>query len=127
MKNLWTQARLSARTARMGLDGGDHVSAISRAYYAMFDVARAVLISIDHRLAEAKTHTTIVRRFSKHLVQERGFDRALAKILKDAFETRQEADYETGWVVSEAKTRQVVENRERFIDALSIFEPGKSP
>ena len=87
MNELAARAETAARAARLLLDQGDYVGAVSRAYYAMFDLARAQLRDIDPKLAAAKTHTSIIARFSKHLVQERGLPREIGRTL-DAHSTR---------------------------------------
>ena len=94
MKDYRRQAKLSARTAHLALEAGDVVSALSRAYYAMFDGARAMLAVTDPEFASAKTHATVLRRFSKHIVKEGGFDRKYSRMLRKAFEIRQLSDYD---------------------------------
>jgi uncharacterized protein (UPF0332 family) len=93
MSDLIERALASARSARMLLDAGDYNSAISRAYYAMFDLARAELFSIDPALLEAKTHAAIIRRFSKHCVEQRGRPRELGQALRRVFDARQDTEY----------------------------------
>ena len=94
MRQYLKQALLSARTAHEALRLGDTVSSSSRAYYAMFDAARAALAALDPDLAAAKTHATVIRRFSKHLIKERGLDAKHARALRTAFDVRQVADYD---------------------------------
>ena len=72
--NLWAKAQAAARSAKLLSDAGDWDGAINRTYYAVFSAARAALAGVRASLAESKEHRTIVRRFEKHLVQERGFD-----------------------------------------------------
>jgi uncharacterized protein (UPF0332 family) len=88
MNKLVTRAPAAARSARLLLDEGDTIGAVSRAYYAMFDLARAALRDIDPNLAAAKTHATIISRFSKHMVQDRGFPQELGRALRRAFDAR---------------------------------------
>ena len=94
MRRHLQQAQLSARTAHEALRLGDTVSSSSRAYYAMFDAARASPAALDPELAAAKTHATVIRRFSKHLIKERGLDAKHARALRTAFDVRQVADYD---------------------------------
>jgi uncharacterized protein (UPF0332 family) len=93
MSDLIERALASARSARMLLDAGDYNSAISRAYYAMFDLARAELFRIHPTLLEAKTHVAIIRRFSKHFVEQRGRPRELGRALRRVFDARQDTEY----------------------------------
>lgn len=117
----WSRARGADRSARLLLEAGDAEGAINRAYYAMFDVARAVLSDIDPELADAKKHQTVIRRFSEKLVRERGLDPEIGKDLRKAFDARLLADYGVGEIGLERAT-QVVETMERFLAALASEE-----
>lgn len=124
MSELWHSARLSARTA---LEAGDLGSAVSRAYYAMFDVARAVLSKIDPELTDAKTHATIPRRFSEHVVRTLGLDRELAHSLRRAFETRLQVEYDVQVSISVDGATRLVDDMEKFVAALSHLEDTSTP
>jgi uncharacterized protein (UPF0332 family) len=118
MSKLVTRARAAARSARLLLDEGDTIGAVSRAYYAMFDLARAALHDIDPKLAAAKTHATIISRFSKHMVQDRGFPQNLGRALRRAFDARLVADYsDTATTIEEAK--EVVDAMDEFLAAVT--------
>ena len=94
MSALWTKSRGAARSARLLLEAGDPDGAVNRAYYAMFGAARAALSTVRSALAHSKKHSTIVRRFDRHLVAERGFDRALGRgFLNRQRHARWVADY----------------------------------
>jgi len=71
---LWAKAQAAARSAKVLSDAGDWDGATNRTYYAVFSAARAALAGVRASLADSKGHSTIVRRFEKHLVQERGLD-----------------------------------------------------
>ncbi len=120
MKGRWRQAQLSARTAHEALRLGDTVSCASRAYYAMFDAARAALAAIDPELPIAKTHATILRRFSRHVVVERGLDEKHARALRSAFGVRQVADYDVDPPRPEHAARMLDEMSE-FIAAIQAM------
>ena len=61
MNDYWAKAIVYARSAHALLKMGDTDSAVSRAYFAMYGVARAALETIDTKLAETKKHSTIIR------------------------------------------------------------------
>jgi uncharacterized protein (UPF0332 family) len=48
-KELFTKAQTAAASARILLNAGDVDGACNRAYYAMFDAARAALFGIWYR------------------------------------------------------------------------------
>jgi len=117
---LWTKAGIAARSARHLIDAGDADGATNRAYYAIFGAARAALVTVRPALAQCKRHATIVRRFDKHVVAERGLDRSFGK----AFFHRQQnarwiADYDAAPVGAE-RAQRVISEMEAF---LAVVEP----
>jgi uncharacterized protein (UPF0332 family) len=121
MSDLWSKAQVAARSALVLLEKGDPDGAVNRAYYASFGAARAALASVRRSLAQSKRHNTIVRRFRRYVVEERGFDRSLSR----AFFARQSharwmADYGEDHVDAEA-ARAVIGDMERFLGAVDTF------
>ena len=68
---LMAKAQRALASAKLLLDSGDVDGACNRAYYAMFDAARAALLSIHAPVpAEvARTHSGLITAFSLHLVK----------------------------------------------------------
>lgn len=125
MSPFLTKAKTTVRSARLLLDAGDTNSAVNRAYYAMFDAARAALGTVDEKLLNTKRHATVIRRFGKHLVEERGFDRSLGRLFSQTEDVRVTADYEDERV-DEAAARKALEGAERFVAAVELFiQQGK--
>jgi uncharacterized protein (UPF0332 family) len=92
----------------------------------MFDLARHTLRSIDPKLAAAKKHATIIARFSKHMVQERGYPREIGQALRKAFDARLVADYsDTDPTLEQANA--VIEAMERFFEAIAPSEGPAKP
>jgi len=65
------KAERALASAQLLLDSGDVDGACNRAYYAMFDAARAALLSTGAPVpAEvARTHSGLIAAFSLHLVK----------------------------------------------------------
>jgi uncharacterized protein (UPF0332 family) len=70
-EELMTKAHRALASAKLLLDSGDVDGACNRAYYAMFDAARAALLSTRAPVpAEvARTHSGLISAFSLHLVK----------------------------------------------------------
>jgi uncharacterized protein (UPF0332 family) len=70
-QELMAKAQRALASAKLLLDSGDVDGACNRAYYAMFDAARAALLSIQAPVpAEvARTHSGLITAFSLHLVK----------------------------------------------------------
>jgi uncharacterized protein (UPF0332 family) len=120
VSHLLAKAETSLRSARLLLDAGDNSGAVNRAYYAMFYAARVALSAVDPGLLKTKSHATIIRRFGKHIVEERTFDRSLGRLLAQAEVVRIGADYDDA-SVGEAAARKALESAERFVAAVEVF------
>ena len=94
MNFFWAKAVAASVAARLLHEHGHPDGAANRAYYAMYHAARVALAHLDGALAESKRHQTMIRRFSKHYVRERGVDPDLGRAFNRAFELRMMADYE---------------------------------
>ena len=70
-QELMTKAQRALDSAKLLLNSGDVDGACNRAYYAMFDAARAALLAIGAPVpAEiARTHSGLISVFSLHLVK----------------------------------------------------------
>jgi len=111
-QELMAKAIQASASARLLLYAGDADGACNRAYYAMFDAARAALLASGAPVpAEiARTHSGLISAFSLHLVKTGRVPIELGKTLNKAEELRLIADYKgdpvetdaATWVVSEA-------------------------
>ena len=126
MSELWERALQSAETARRALANGDATSAISRAYYAMFDAARAMLETIDPDLLIAKTHASIFRRFAENYVHKLNGEREQVRALRRAFKSRNETEYETARPSIEL-AREALRDMDQFLSALGEIRSRDKP
>ena len=117
------QARIAAKSAHILLAMDDTNGAINRAYYAMYNAAKAALAHIDENLAVAKTHATIIRRFGRHVLVEHGLDRSLGRNLNSTEELRIAADYDSD-TVDVSVARAVLGRMDDFIDTVEGFISG---
>ena len=94
-QDLLAKAIQAAASAKLLLDAGDADGACNRAYYAMFDAARAALLASGAPVpAEiAKTHSGLISAFSLHLVKTGRVPVEFGKSLNKAEELRLIADY----------------------------------
>ena len=118
---LWSKAQEASRAARLLSDAGDWNGAANRAYYAAFSGARAALASVRAALADSKGHGTIIRRFERHLIEERSFDSKLGRaFIGNLSHARWVADYDFA-DVAEDVARASVADAERFLAAVVPF------
>ena len=126
---LMGKAEMACTSARILLDLGDVDGACNRAYYAMFDAARAALLSCGAlvRADIGKTHSGLINAFSNHLIKNGPVPKELGRLLKHAETFRYVADYESASVELGDATYIVVQ-AETFVATLRAMfmpEPGQ--
>lgn len=124
---LMLKAARACTSARALLELGDVDGACSRAYYAMFDAARAALLASGAPVQPdiGRTHGGLITAFSLHLVKNGPIPRELGRLLKRAEEIRLVADYKENSVEFD-DARELVGQAELFFNALRAeFLPVK--
>ena len=114
MNGLMKKSRDAAASARLLFESSQFDGAVSRAYYAMFDAARAYL-KLRHGVdvGRVKTHAGILTLFSKHLADD-GWSPDLARALNRAMAQRKQADYDELSVERDAAAFVIAE-MDRFL------------
>lgn len=117
---LMVKARRALQSARVLLDSGDADGACNRAYYAMFDAARAALIASGAPVeAEvARTHSGLISAFTLHLVKTKCVAVELGKALNKVEDLRLIADYK-GDPLDQADAAWAFEQAVQFVDVMS--------
>lgn len=114
------QAHVSAHTL---LDLGDPDGAVNRAYYAMFDAARAALLAAQlPDLSTARTHSGLIAAFGKHLVKTGLVSTELGRSLNRAHEIRLMADY-NGPAIEPTTAADLVRQAGVFVAAMQAAFP----
>lgn len=100
--------------AKLLLDAGDSSGACNRAYYAMFDAARAALLAskLSDDVLTIKTHSALISNFSMKLVKPGLVEIELGKDLNKVEDLRLIGDYkgdpvdneDATWAVQQAIT-----------------------
>lgn len=119
MSMLWERAVEAAEEARLLLQEGYPNGAISRAYYAVFTAARALLVdSTGYDEADIRRHSAVLRIFSDRFVKTGLFDRDVGRRFHDLSQERADADYRP-LRLKEEDARDAVAFMERFLSAIS--------
>lgn len=122
--DLLEKAARAVNSAKLLLDAGDRDGACSRAYYAMFDAARAALVTIGYAPEDLKTHASVIGQFGLHMVKTGLVAREIGKALNDVQEIRQLADYLPAEVPTE-KAEWAVEQAQIFVSAVNALPSVK--
>ena len=89
-------------------------AAISRAYYAMFHAATAALL---HRGVSRRSHQGVIGAFGQTFAKTGLIEPRFHRYLADAFDLRQESDYQPVVHLSDAQAREIVERAREFVAA----------
>lgn len=115
-------AREALRSAQYDLDGDFYGPAISRAYYAFFYAATALLLTLD--LTRSK-HSGVMAVFRERFVKPGIFPVQDSHVYGDAFEVRNYTDYEMVGKADKAQSHTIVENAKRFVEHCETYLTGK--
>lgn len=121
---LMLKADRACASACVLLGIGDVDGACNRAYYAMFDAARAALLAAGAPVASdvGRTHGGLISAFSNHLVKNGPVSKDMGRLLNRAQEIRQVADYK-GDSVEMTDAQEMVAQAKTFIAALRAAFP----
>jgi len=115
------RAEKALRSAKILEEDGELEDAVSRAYYAMFHAARAILFS---KGVKAKTHRGTISLFGEKIVKEGVLRREFADMLRKALDLRQKSDYELYAELNEELVEEVIKNAGKFVEKIKeLLEP----
>ena len=102
------------RSAELLLVAGQTADAVSRAYYAAFHHARALLLTLGE---EARTHGGLDRLVQRDLVRTGKLAPETAALLSRLMTFRQNADYMAEYVFTHAMAEEQVDGARVFVAA----------
>jgi uncharacterized protein (UPF0332 family) len=116
-QELMAKARRALASSQKLLQDKDGDGACNRAYYAMFDAARAALIASKAPVPPeiAKTHSGLIAAFSLHLVKPNLFPIDLGRSLNRTEDLRLVADYK-GDSIDAEEAQWAVQQAQAFVD-----------
>jgi uncharacterized protein (UPF0332 family) len=127
-QELMAKAQRALTSAQTLLDDQDTDGACNRAYYAMFDAARAALLAIAAPVPPeiAKTHSGLISAFSLHLIKTSKLPAELGKALNKVEGLRLVSDYK-GDSISLEDSQWAVAQANAFVHAIvELIDPHAS-
>ncbi len=109
------KAKQALSDAELLLENGSVEAAINRGYYAVFQAARAALLTKDER---PKTHAGGIQRFGYHFVRTEQVSEETSDILTTAQSMRGQADYEAFSNLTEEDAANLADDARRFIETI---------
>jgi uncharacterized protein (UPF0332 family) len=115
---LLEKAARSIDAAEVLLEKGHLDFAASRAYYACFYAAEALLLS---RGLEFSSHGQVLAQYGRHFSKTRALDPAYHTLLANAFDLRHLADYQTEVPIKLEVVLDVISGGRRFLKAAADY------
>ncbi len=112
------RAEKSLRAAKELLDDGYQDFAASRAYYAAFYSASALLLDAGF---ESGKHSGVIALFHQHFVKTGRLDKEQGKNLNWLFELRSVGDYGAVMHVTQEEALQAIQVAEGFLQAIKTL------
>lgn len=109
---LLEKAAESLRAAALLLENGLPAVSVSRAYYAMFYAAEA-LLAVEG--LSFKSHHAVVAAFGERFAKAGRLDRDLHRDLMDAFRQRQRADYDPSVQITPDEAAELLTCAKNFV------------
>ena len=91
---------------------------INRSYYAIFTTIRALLAENE---LDFKKHSAVISYFRQHYIKTKIFDVKFSQYVGNAFEIRNNCDYEDFYIVSREDTETQYNNAVEFYETVKNF------
>jgi uncharacterized protein (UPF0332 family) len=118
------RASSSLAAAKVLLAQQLYEDAISRAYYAMFQAANALLISDG--IEVSGKHSAVIAAFGRQYVKTGKVDAHFHQMLIQDFEWRQKSDYNVYWIATQDITLVRVNDASQFIELIKeLVQKGR--
>ena len=112
------KARECLKDAEKNLADEAYATAANRSYYCIFHAIRSVLITIG---VAFKTHSGNISEFRRCFIKPGIFPVEFSDIIGNAFEVRNNCDYEDFYVVSKESVVQQTENAKKILTAVESY------
>ncbi len=102
------------KDAELLLSADRYFSTVGRGYYAMFNAATAALLTKD---ITRHSHQGIISSFGREYIKTGRIEPKFHKYFAEAFDLRQESDYQPLVEITHRQANNVVERAKEFVDA----------
>ncbi len=118
IRHLFEKMKESLLASEELLQKGHEEFAVSRAYYAMFYITEALLLTKDMAFSK---HSGVMAAFNRHFVKTGVFSKDLHEMIKNAFEERTEGDYGVMAGFSPEDAQEAIERARTFCQSLTTY------
>jgi len=115
IKKLLEKAVKNLEASKKDIQDGFFDSAVSRAYYAVFYSAEALLLTKDLRFSK---HSAVHSAFGEYFAKTSEVEPNLHKILLKAFELRSSGDYDYMEEIAKEEAEDILKDAEYFVNEI---------
>ena len=108
----------SLEEARIMFENGRYKNSLNRAYYCIFHAISAVNTLKEF---DSSKHSGVISFFNQYFVKEGIFDKELSKIIKQAYDSREKADYLDFYIASSEEAEKQIVRAEQFLEAIKAY------
>ena len=112
------KAKNCLKAAELLLASDSYADSANRSYYSIYHAIRAVLITVGF---SSKTHSGNIGEFRKRYIKTGIFPIEFSDIIGNAFEVRNDSDYEDFYIVSREEVVTQTERAKTFLDAVDKY------
>jgi uncharacterized protein (UPF0332 family) len=112
------RAQEDIQTAKELLNLGRYRATVNRAYYAIFGVTSALLLT---QKIERSKHSGVESAFIQHFIKTRIFETGYGRIFDYTRKKREESDYSSRITIDEEIAKKVVTDAEKFITRITEY------
>ncbi|MCP4397759.1 MAG: HEPN domain-containing protein [bacterium] len=98
--------------AELLLKNQQYDGSVNRSYYAIFNAVRAILALV--RL-DSQSHRGVISFFDRYFVKTGIFEKQFSTMVHEAFDTRQDNDYEDFYQPTETEAQEQFEHATQFL------------
>ncbi len=118
LKRMINKSQITLKAAKDLIEHSDFDSASSRAYYSVFYILEALLLT--KKLSFSK-HSAVISAFSKYFIKEGIFPSDFAKKVKALRKDREIGDYDYISNIDEEKAKEDIYNAEEISKEIKIY------
>ena len=109
------KAAMLLTQAELLLNNQQYDGSVNRSYYAIFNAVRAIfaLVRLD-----SQRHRGIISFFDQYFVKTGLFEKRFSTIVHEAFDSRQDNDYEDFYQPTEEEAHEQYKNATQFIEEI---------
>lgn len=113
-----SRAQEDLKSAEKLLAEKDYRLSLNRSYYAIFHALRAVN-ALDE--FDSSKHSGVIAHFNHYHVKTEDFPKEVSRMITEAMEIRQRADYEDFYIASRRDAEKQFENAKYIVDLVTVF------